>query len=65
MTNKNQGVEHQQNVRYLPVMYIIQNTNTYPDEEENAFLVVLKKGLVHYPCEPKNEMDYMTNLLVL
>jgi hypothetical protein len=33
--------------------------------EESAFLVVLKKGLVHYPYQPKNEMDCMTNLMVL
>ena len=48
----------------IPTSTLYNTTDTYADVEESAFLVVLKKGLVHYPYQPKNEMDCMTNLMV-
>jgi hypothetical protein len=35
----------------------LSGTNTYPDVEESAFLLVLlKMGLVHYLYQPKNKI---------
>jgi len=68
--HKNQDVElcsilHASNSMSDTYQYSIHTTDTYADVEESAFLVFQKKGLVHYPYQPKNEMDCMNNLMVL